>query len=128
MKFINPGTVMPPQGGYSQGTQAGDLIFVAGQVGVDASGKFTGDAGMAAQTRQTIANVAAVLAGAGATLADIVSATVYVKNLSEYKIFCQVWQECFDGHQPARATVLAELVMPQLLVEIQAIAVRRNVD
>ena len=124
MKVINPSTVMPPQGGYSQGIQVGDLIFVAGQVGADASGKLTGDAGMAAQTRQTIANVSAVLAEAGATLADIVSATVYLKNLDEYKVFCQIWQECFGNHRPARATVQAELVMPQLLVEIQAIAVR----
>ena len=124
MKIINPGTVMPPQGGYSQGIQAGDLIFVAGQVGVDAHGKPTGDAGMAAQTRQTIANIVAVLAEAGATLADVVSATVYVKDLSEYEVFDQVWQECFGTHRPARATVKAELVHPALLVEIQAIAVR----
>ena len=124
MKVINPGTVMAPQGGYSQGIQAGDLIFVAGQVGVDAHGKPTGDAGMAAQTRQTIANIVAVLAEAGATLADVVSATVYVKDFSEYKVFDQAWQECFAGHKPARATVKAELVHPALLVEIQAIAVR----
>ena len=124
MKIINPGTVMPPQGGYSQGIQAGDLIFVAGQVGVDAHGKPTGDGGMAAQTRQTIANIVAVLAEAGATLADVVSATVYVKDFSEYKVFDQVWQECFGTHRPARATVKAELVHPALLVEIQAIAVR----
>ena len=128
MKVINPSTVMPPQGGYSQGIQVGDLIFVAGQVGADASGKLTGDAGMAAQTRQTIANVSAVLAEAGATLADVVSATVYLKNLDEYKVFCQTWQECFGNHRPARATVQAELVMPQLLVEIQALAVRPHVD
>ena len=124
MKVINPGTVMPAQGGYSQGIQAGDLIFVAGQVGVDAHGNPTGDAGMAAQTRQTIANVAAVLAEAGATLADVVSATVYVKDFSEYKVFDQVWQECFGGHMPARATVKAELVHPALLIEVQAVAVR----
>ena len=124
MKIINPGTVMPPQGGYSQGIQAGDLIFVAGQVGVDAHGKPTGDAAMAAQTRQTIANIVAVLAEAGATLADVVSATVYVKDFSEYRVFDQVWQECFGGHKPARATVKAELVHPALLIEIQAIAVR----
>lgn len=128
MKVINPSSVMPAQGGYSQGTQAGNLIFVAGQVGADASGKLTGDAGMAAQTRQTIANVAAVLAEAGAALADVVSATVYVKNFNEYKVFDQVWQECFGRHKPARATVQAELVIPQLLVEIQAIAVRPHAD
>ena len=123
MKIHNPSTVMPPQGGYSQGIDAGGLIFVAGQVGVDAHGKPTGDFGMAAQTRQTIANVAAILADAGATLADVVSATVYVKNFAEYKIFDTVWQECFGSHKPTRATVQAEMVMPALLVEIQCIAV-----
>ena len=128
MKVINPSTVMPPPGGYSQGIRAGNLIFVAGQVGVDAHGKPTGDFGMEAQTRQTIANVAAVLAEAGATLADVVSATVYVKNFTEYKLFDQVWQESFGGHKPARATVQAEMVMPQLLVEIQTIAVRPHAD
>ena len=81
---------------------------------------------MAAQTRQTIANIVAVLAEAGATLADVVSTTVYVKEFSEYKIFDQVWQECFGTHRPARATVKTELVHPALLVEIQAIAVRRE--
>ena len=124
MKIINPGTVMPPQGGYSQGIQAGDLVFVAGQVGVDTHGKPPGDAGMAAQTRQTIANIVAVLAEAGATLADVVSTTVYLKDLAEYEVFDQVWRECFGTHRPARATVKAELVHPALLVEIQAIAMR----
>ena len=124
MKIINPPTVMPPTGGFSQGIEAAGLIFVAGQVGVDAQGKPVGDFGMASQTRQTIANVAAVLAVSGATLADVVSATVYVKNFAEYKLFDQVWQECFGDHKPARATVQAELVVPALLVEIQCIAVR----
>ena len=124
MKIINPGTVMRPQGGYSQGVQAGNMVFVAGQVGVDAHGKPTGDGGMAAQTRQTIANIVAVLAEAGATLTDVVSATVYVKDFSEYEVFDRVWRECFGDHKPARATVKAELVHPALLIEIQAIAVR----
>lgn len=123
MKFINPKTVMPPPGGFSQGTEAAGLIFVAGQVGADAQGKLPGDGGMEAQTRQTIANVAAVLADSGAKLADIVSATVYLKSLDDYKVFNQVWNECFRSHKPARATVKAELVLPPLLVEIQAIAV-----
>ena len=124
MKIFNPDTVMTPVGAYSQGIEAGGLIFVAGQCGVDVNGKPTGDGGMAAQTRQTIANIEAILAAAGATLADVVSTTVYVKNFSEYKLFNEVWQECFGTHKPARATVQAEMVMPQLLIEIQAIAVR----
>ena len=128
MQVINPRDVLQPQGGYSQGIVAGDLIFVAGQVGVDAAGKPVGDGGMAAQTRQTLANLAAVLRDAGATLSDVVSTTVFVKDFTEYAVFDRVWQECFGSHKPARATDKAELVHPALLVEVQATAVRRAPD
>ena len=128
MQIINPADVMAPQGGFSQGIRVRDLVFVAGQVGVDAEGKLAGDGGMEAQTRQTIANVAAVLREGGAGLSDIVSATVYLKDFTEYKLFDRVWQECFGNHRPARATVRAEMVVPALLVEIQAIAVRSHAD
>ena len=128
MQIINPADVMGPQGGFSQGIRVRDLVCVAGQVGVDADGKLSGDGGMEAQTRQTIANLAAVLREAGASLADVVSATVYLKDFSAYKLFDRVWQECFANHRPARATVRAEMVVPALLVEIQAIAVRPPAD
>ena len=123
MEVFNPADVLPPRGGYSQGIKAGNLIFVAGQVGVDALGKPTGDGGMAAQTRQSIANLAAVLRDAGAALTNVVSATVFIKDFTEYAVFDSVWQECFGGHKPARATVKAELAHPMLLIEIQAIAI-----
>ena len=126
MQVINPPDVLRPQGGYSQGIVAGDLVFVAGQVGVDAHGQPTGDGGMAAQTRQTLANLAAVLRDAGAALGDVVSTTVFVKDFTEYAVLDRVWQECFGNHKPTRATVKAELVHPALLVEVQAIAVRRG--
>lgn len=124
MKIINPNDVMAPQGGYVQGVDAGGMVFVAGQVGVDKEGQPVGDFGMAAQTRQTLANVAAVLREAGLGLKDVVSTTVYVTDFVNYKLFDQVWQECFGDHKPARATVKADLVHPSLLVEVQAIAVR----
>lgn len=124
MKIINPNDVMAPQGGYVQGVDAGGMVFVAGQVGVGQDGRPVGDFGMAAQTRQTLANVAAVLREAGLGLKDVVSTTVYVTDFADYKLFDQVWQECFGDHKPARATVKADLVHPSLLVEVQAIAVR----
>jgi 2-iminobutanoate/2-iminopropanoate deaminase len=122
MKIINPDDVMAPQGGYAQGVDASGMVFVAGQVGVDKDGQPVGDFGMAAQTRQTLANVAAVLREAGLGLNDVVSTTVYVKDFADYELFDEVWQECFGDHQPARATVQAALVHPGLLVEVQAIA------
>ncbi|RZL88163.1 MAG: RidA family protein [Variovorax sp.] len=124
MQFINPEQVLAPQGGYSNSVVSGDLIFVAGQVGVDAQMKFTGSAGMADQTRQTLANIEAILKAAHAGLEDVVSATVFVSDFAAYKEFDRVWTECFGAHRPARATVRAELVLPQLLVEIQVIARR----
>ncbi|MGH6678847.1 MAG: RidA family protein [Bradyrhizobium sp.] len=123
MKIINPDDVMAPMGGYAQGVDAGAMVFVAGQVGVDRDGKPVGD-DMAAQTRQTLANVAAVLRDVGLGLKDVVSATVFVQDYTDYQVFDDVWQECFGDHKPARATVKADLVHPALLVEVQAIAVR----
>lgn len=122
MKILNPNDVMVPMGGYAQGIDAGGMVFVAGQAGVDRDGQPVGD-GMAAQTRQTPANVAAVLRDAGLSLKDVVSTTVFVKDFADYKLFDEVWQECFGDHKPARATVKTDLVYPELLVEVQAIAV-----
>ena len=127
MKIINPNDVMAPMGGYAQGIDAGDMVFVAGQAGVDRDGRPVAG-GMAAQTRQTLANVAAVLRDAGLGLNNIVNTTVFVKDFTDYKVFDQVWQECFGDHQPARATVKADIVFPELLVEVQAIAVRPPAD
>ncbi len=128
MTIINPNDVMAPQGGYAQGVDAGAMVFVAGQVGVDKDGQPVGDFGIAAQTRQTLANVAAVLREAGLGLTDVVSTTVYVTDFADYELFDQVWQECFGEHKPARATVKAELVHPALLIEVQAIAARISSD
>ena len=124
MKIINPNDVMAPRGGYSQGADTGGMVFVDGQVGLDKDGQPVGNFGMADQTRQTLANVAAVLGAAGLGLSDVVSTTVYVKDFADYDVFDQVWQECFGDHKPARATVQAGLVHPSLLVEVQTIAAR----
>jgi 2-iminobutanoate/2-iminopropanoate deaminase len=123
MKIINPDDVMVPTGGYVQGIDAGDMVFVAGQVGVDRDGQLVGD-GMAAQTRVALDNVAAVLRDAGLGLEDVVSTTVFIKDFTDYKLFDDVWQQCLGDHRPTRATVKAELVHPALVVEVQAIAVR----
>ncbi len=126
IQTLNPDSLMTPMGGYSQGTVAGDLVFVAGQTGVAADLSIPEPGDVAAQTRQTIANIQALLETAGSSLSLVVSTTVYLKTFDDYAEFDRVYRECFDGHAPARATVRADLVAPQLLVEIQAIAVRGN--
>ncbi|MFI4933572.1 MAG: RidA family protein [Caulobacterales bacterium] len=124
MQILNPAAVAKPGAGYAQGVAAGGAIYVAGQVAIDAAGAIVGRGDLVAQTRQTLANVANVLAAGGMSLGDVVSTTVYLSDLTRYRAFCETWCEVFGEHTPARATVKADLVHPDLLVEIQAIAVR----
>lgn len=124
MKALNPSTVLKPTPGYSQGYVAKDVVYVAGQVGADANGGLVGPGDIAAQTKQTLLNVSNVLAAEGLGLTNVVSTTVYIKDMVDYPAFSKAWCEVFGDHAPARATVRADMVHPALLVEIQAIAVR----
>jgi len=122
MRILEPSTMAPPAGNYRHGIVAAGLVFVAGTVGIGGpDNTFTGDGGIEAQTLQAIDNVAAILADASASLADVVSATVYLADMADYEGFAAAWGERFGA--PARATVRADMVHPALKVEIQAIAV-----
>ena len=102
-------------------TRVGDLIFCSGALGVDANFKVV-EGGIAAQTRQAIANLEAVLAQAGATLADVAKTTVWLTDLADFAAFNAAYAEAFGSHFPARSTVTSALAIPGALVEIEAIA------
>jgi 2-iminobutanoate/2-iminopropanoate deaminase len=110
-----------PAGGYSQAIVAGNQVWVAGQVGTDpATGERAGE-GVEDQTRQALANVAAILAAAGASLADVVSVTVFLDDMADFAAYDRVYQEVVPAPRPARATVGASIA--PFKVEIQATAV-----
>jgi reactive intermediate/imine deaminase len=99
------------------------LIFVSGNVSVDASGQLVGKGDVGAQTRQIFKNIDAVLAEGGATLRDVVKITTFIVPMERYAEFSAVRGELFDGQYPASATVgVASLVSPDYLIEIEAIA------
>jgi len=102
-------------------TRVGDLIFCSSALGVDADFKLV-EGGIAAQTRQAIANLEAVLAQAGATLADVAKTTVWLTDLVDFAAFNAAYAEAFGDHFPARSTVTSALAIPGALVEIEAIA------
>ena len=107
-------------GGYSQGVVVGDLVFTAGFGPAD---PVTGaiPEGIAAQTRQVLANVQAVLKAAGSDLSQTVKATVHLSDLSYWAEFDAIYRESFEpGHLPARTTVGSEL--RGILVEIDVVA------
>jgi reactive intermediate/imine deaminase len=104
-------------------TTAGNLVFVADIVALDASGNIVGKGDIKAQTRQVLENIKELVAAAGGTLSDVTKTTVYLTDFGNYASMNEVYREYFANSPPARATVKVELFNPSFLVEIDAIAV-----
>ena len=109
---------------YSQAIAAsgGEVLWVSGQVPLDASGSLAAD-DVPGQTRQCLANVAAVVAAAGGSMADVVKTTVYMTDLAMFGEMNAVYAEAFGEMPPARATVGVAALPAGAQVEIEAIAV-----
>ncbi len=117
----------PPTGAYSPGVRAGDFVFVSGQVPREPrTGMLVGGDDVRAQTRQTLANLAGVLAAAGATMADVVSVTVHLADVADWAAFDSVYRETLSPPYPTRTVVGAAL--RGILVEITAVAYVGGVD
>ena len=114
-------TDAPPQAGpYSQSVRIGDIVTAAGQAGFRPDGSLT--EGVAAQTRQTLENIAATLAAVGSNLGEVAHVRVYLTDPSQFAEMNEVYATFFEAPYPARTTVYVTL--PEgLLVEIDALAV-----
>jgi 2-iminobutanoate/2-iminopropanoate deaminase len=104
--------------------RAGRLVFVSGCVATDAEGRTVGGGDVVAQARQVHENLKRCLAAAGATFADVCKVTVFLKNVADREKVNVARKEYFGPHRPASTLVeISQLVRPDLLVEIEAIAV-----
>jgi 2-iminobutanoate/2-iminopropanoate deaminase len=123
-KALQPGSLPKPTN-YSLGIEAtgSKMIFVAGLVPVDEKGKTVAVGDIKGQTRQVFANIEKVLAEAGATRNDVVKVTIYLTDLRNFAGMAEVRTEFFKAPYPASAAVQAQLVNPEWLVEIEAVAV-----
>jgi 2-iminobutanoate/2-iminopropanoate deaminase len=111
-----------PVASYSQAVQAGNLLQVAGQVGIDpATGVLAGDE-VGEQTRQTLDNLVAILEAAGATLRDVIMVRVYLTDRAHFAAMNEVYAGFVGEPFPARTTVFVGLA-EGMLVEIDALAV-----
>lgn len=106
---------------FSQAVVANGLIFVSGQVALNAHGDMAGDS-IEEQSRQVIANIENVLKDAGATLADVIKTTIWITRKEDFAGFNEIYTQHFMATTPARATVCSDLVVPGALIEIEAIA------
>jgi len=110
-------------GPYSQGVQVGNMVYTAGQVPlVPATGKLVSD-DVAAQTRQSMENVAAVLEAAGTSLANVVKTTIFVTDISQFGTVNEVYGSFFASDPPARSTVQVAALPLGAQVEIEAVAI-----
>lgn len=116
-----PGAIGP----YSQAIQANGFIFVSGQLPVvPATGEFAAG-GIAAQTKQSLENVQAILAEAGCSLTDVVKTTVLLKDINDFAAMNSVYAEYFTKACPARACFEVARLPKDAMVEIEAIAVAK---
>ena len=133
MKAIVPKGFGAPLGMYSHGVvaSAGELVVVAGQVGMTATGGVTVD-DIVAQTKQAFENVRSVIEAGGCSMRDVVRLQTFLTRAGDIGGFMKARSEIFPEYFPDRVyppntlLVIHQLVRPELLVEIEAIAVRRR--
>jgi len=114
---LTPPGAPAPRGPYSPAVRAGDFIFVSGQV--------PGEPGeIAHETRQVIENLKRILEGCGASLADVVKTLVFLADGRDFAAMNAVYAEFFGEAKPARSTVVAAFAIPNIKIEIEAIAYR----
>ena len=114
----------PPAGPYSQSVRIGDIVACAGQAGFTPDGVLVD--GVAEQTRQTLENLRATLAAAGASLGEVAHVRVYLTEVSQFAEMNAVYESFFEAPYPARTTVYVTL--PEgMHVEIDVMAVSPSV-
>lgn len=104
-------------------TEAGPLLFIAGQVGMDVDGNVVGVGDIRAQATQTLENIRMIVEANGGTMADIVQVTVYVTEISAFQTVSDIRERYFPKDGPASAIVeVTGLALPELMIEIAAVA------
>jgi len=109
-------------GPYSQGVKTGNLVFLSGQIGLDpVTGKLV-EGGVETQAKQIFKNIEAVLNQAGADLGNIVKATVFLKDMGDFKKVNEIYARHFERPYPARSAVAVKELPLSVDIEIEVIA------
>lgn len=104
--------------------QAAKTLYLSGQTAITADGQFEGIGDIEAQIRLSFENIRLIVAAAGGSLDNVVKLTVYFADLSNLDIYTSILGELFPDARPAQTVVeIARLAMPELLIEIDAVAV-----
>ena len=124
-RYINPPGLTKPNG-YTHVVLAADrrTVYIAGQVAFDSTGKVVGEGDFTAQAEQVYGNLRKALASVGATFADLVKTTILVTDVKNVPALREIRARYMGAeHPPANTLIVANLVRPELLLEIEAVAV-----
>jgi 2-iminobutanoate/2-iminopropanoate deaminase len=111
-------------GPYSQAIKVGNMLFLSGQIPIDPKTGHLAIASIEEQTMRVLENLKSVLAANNMNMGDVVSTTVFLKDLDDFSKMNAVYGSYFDDKPPARATIQAARLPRDVLVEISAIAVK----
>jgi 2-iminobutanoate/2-iminopropanoate deaminase len=121
MKTIETKKAPAAIGPYSQAIIANGLVYTSGQIPIDPASGLIEASGIEEQTKQVIANLAAVLDAAGSSLDRVVKTTCFLKNMGDFAAFNEIYAEYFTG-RPARSCVEVCALPKGALVEIELVA------
>lgn len=110
-------------GPYSQGIAVNGIVFTSGQIPVTLNGDIP--EGIEAQAKQALRNLGSVLKSAGADYGDVVKTTVFIKDMNDFAKFNEIYASFFNEPYPARSCVEVSKLPKDVLIEIEAVAVRR---
>ncbi|MCC3377000.1 RidA family protein [Cohnella sp. REN36] len=121
LKIVSTTEAPAAIGPYAQAVRMGNLLFTSGQIPLLPTGELA-EGGIEEQTHQVFRNLKAVLAAEGATLSNVVKATVFLKDMNQFAAFNAVYASYFGDHKPARSTVEVARLPRDVFVEIELIA------
>ena len=124
MKFIQTKDAPKAVGPYSQAVYVKDTLYVSGQIPFIPESMTLVSEDIKDQTLQSLTNVLNIVKAAGLNKEDIVRCTVYMTNLEDFNYMNEVYEQFFNGHKPARAAVEVRRLPKDVLVEIDAIAIK----
>ena len=119
---IVPAGVPVPKSPYSPAVRAGGFIFVSGQGPNDAATGQMSFGDIQHETRIVLSNIKRILEGCGASMVDVVKCSVFLRDAKDFSAMNEIFAEFFGNDKPARTTVEAKFAVPEMKIEIDAIA------
>ena len=121
-KVIIPAGGAKPLAPYSPGIQYGQLLFTAGQIGLDPASGTLVEGGVGPETRQALENLGAVLKAGGSSFAGLLKVTVFLADMNDYAAVNEIYAEYVGEQPPARSAIQVAALPAGARVEIEAVA------